>query len=138
MGVLLLLFALMCYKGTKSPKWKRHFKILIMCTLVFLISRSPVDIVQFKELINAARGFKNLSVRSFELEWEIMLIVLHPIIIMAFVSEYRLGALKTLRTICGCQQKYEQKQQEKMDHYKSDEILSERSAVSKTQVSNML
>ena len=116
-----------------------------MCTLVFLISRSPVDIIQFMGLVQAARGFKELGQDSYELEYEILLIwctylpiILHPIIHLAFVSEYRKGALKTIRTICGCQQKYEQKQQHKMDHYKSDEILSERSAVSKTQVSNML
>ena len=142
---LILLFVLMCYKGTKSPKWKRHFKILVLCTVVFLISRSPVDIIQLKGLIQAAMGFKQLNILAYELEYEILLIwctylpiVLHPIIYLSFVSEYRLGAMKTLRTICGCQKKYEQKQQAKMDHYKSDEILSERSAVSKTQVSNML
>ena len=142
---LILMFCLICYKNTKSSKWKRFFKILICCSIVFMISRSPVDIIQLKGLIQAAMGFKQLNILAYELEYEILLvwctylpIVLHPIIHLSFVSEYRQGAMKTIRTICGCQAKYEQKKQDKMDNYKSDEIMSERSAVSKTQVSNML
>ena len=143
--VLILMFCLICYKKTKSPKWKRFFKILICSSIIFMISRSPVDIIQLKGLIQAAMGFKQLNILAYELEYEILLIwctylpiVLHPIVQLSFVSEYRQGAMKTLRTICGCQAKYEQKQQDKMDNYKTDEIMSERSAVSKTQVSNML
>ncbi len=117
-----------------------------MCTFViFMISRSPIDILQLKGLIEAAMGFKQLNILAYELEYEILLfwctylpIVLHPIAYLSFVSEFRNGAMKTWRVICGCQKKYEMKQQAKMDKYKSDEILSERSAVSKTQVSNIL
>lgn len=61
-----------------------------------------------------------------------------PHVFLSFASEYRSGAMKTFRTIFGCQRKHELKQQAKMDQYKADEIMSERSAVSKTQVSNIL
>ena len=142
---MVLLFCLICYRQTNSSKYKRHFKILILCFVTFLISRSPIDVIQFKGLIEAIYGFKKLNVDVYDLEYEIMLIwctyipiFAHPIIYFSFVSEYRDGGKKALRTLCGCQKSYEEKQQAKMDHYRSDEILSERSNVSKTQVSNML
>ena len=144
-AIMILMFCLICYKETRNQKFKRFLKILGCSFVIFMISRSPIDILQFKGLIEAALGYKQLNILAYELEYEILLIwttylplILHPIVFLSFVSEYRDGAMKTLRTICGCQRKYELKQQEKMDKYKSDEILSERSAVSKTQVSNML
>ena len=143
--VMILMFCLICYKETKNSKYKRFVKILFGLFVTFMISRTPIDILQFKGLIEAALGFKQLNILAYELEYEILLVwstyiplILHPIFFLSFVSEYRDGAMKTLRTICGCQKKHEMKQQEKMDKYKSDEILSERSAVSKTQVSNIL
>ena len=96
-------------------------------------------------LIEAAQGYKNLRKSTYWLEYEIMLmwvtyipLVFNPIMFLSFVSEYRSGAMKTLRTICGCQKNHEIKQQSKMDNYKAEEIMSERSAISKTQVSNIL
>ena len=110
-----------------------------------MISRGPLDISQLIGLIEAAQGFKNLRESPYQLEYEIMLIwvtyipiIFNPIMFLSFVSEYRSGAMKTLRTICGCQKNHEIKQQTKMDNYKADEIMSERSAISKTQVSNIL
>ena len=110
-----------------------------------MISRGPIDIIQLKGLIEAAMGFKQLNILAYELEYEILLIwatyvplVLHPIVFLSYASEYRSGAMKTFRTICGCQKKHEIKQQAKMNQYKADEIMSERSHVSKTQVSNIL
>ena len=143
--VVIFMLCLICFKETKSNKYRRHLKILILCFVTFLISRTPVDIVQLKGLIEAAIGFKQLNILANELEYEILYVwctyiplFAHPIIYFSFVSEYRQGGMKTLRTLCGCQKSYEDKQQAKMDKYKSDEILSERSNVSKTQVSNML
>ena len=144
-AISVLLLCMICYKETKSPKYKRFVKILIGCLLIFMISRSPIDILQFKGLIEVAMGFFLRSITSYELEHEILLIwttyipiLLHPILFLSFVSEYRIGAMKSLRTLCGCQRKYEEKQQAKIDKYKTDEIMSERSAVSKTQMSNIL
>ena len=133
------------YPGYTVKKLTNHFKILMACFVTFLISRSPLDILQLKSLFEAAWGIRKLNKEVFELELEIMTVwctyiplVIHPIIYFCFVSEYRNQAKKLLRILCGCQDSYEKKQQDKMDKYKSDEILSERSAVSKTQVSNML
>ena len=133
------------YPGYTVKKLTKHFKILMACFVTFLISRSPLDISQLKSLFEAAYGIRKLSKEVSELELEIMSIwcayiplVIHPIIYFCFGSEYRNQAKKLLRILCGCQDSYEKKQQDKMDKYKSDEILSERSAVSKTQVSNML
>ena len=119
--------------------------MLMCCFIIFIISRGPIDILQLKGLIEAAMGFKQLNITAYELEYEILLIwatyvplVFHPIVFLSFASEYRSGAMKTFRTIFGCQRKHELKQQAKMDQYKADEIMSERSAVSKTQVSNIL
>ena len=110
-----------------------------------MISRAPIDIIQLKGLIEAGMGFKQLNTLPDELEFEILYIwatyiplVLHPIVFLSFASEYRIGAMKALRTIFGVQRKHEINKQAKMDQYKADEIMSERSAISKTQVSNIL
>jgi len=142
---MILMFCLICYQSTKNSKYQRFFKMLISCFIIFMISRGPIDLLQLKGLIEAAMGFKQLNILAYELEYEILIIwatyiplVLHPIVFLAYASEYRSGALKTFRTICGCQKKHEIKEQAKMDQYKVDEIMSERSHVSKTQVSNIL
>ena len=141
--LMILMFGLLWYQNTQSRKYKRFLWILISCFVIFLISRSAMDIIQIKGLVEALLKFQRKSYSEYE--YDVMLIwstyiplFLNPIVYLSFVSEYRQGAMKTLRTICGCQKKHELKKQKKQDQYKSEEIMSERSAVSKTQMSNML
>ncbi len=144
--VMFIMIMLVCFhKTTKSDKFRRYVKILSLCFVVFVVSRAPLDFIQLKGLIEAAMGFKQLNIRAYELEYEILLmwttyipLFAHPIIYFSFCSEYRQGGLKTLRTMCGCQEAAERKEEEKLSKYREDEILENRSTVSKTQVSNML
>ena len=39
-----------------------------------VISRSPMDIIQLKGIVEAAMGFKQLNVLPYQLEYEILLI----------------------------------------------------------------
>merc|ERR1719510_524255 len=132
--LMILMFGLLWYQNTQSRKYKRFLWILISCFVIFLISRSAMDIIQIKGLVEALLKFQRKSYSEYE--YDVMLIwstyiplFLNPIVYLSFVSEYRQGAMKTLRTICGCQRKHELKQQVKRDNYKSEEIMSERSTV---------
>ena len=115
-------------------------KILICLTVTFFVSRAPIDFKQLMGLIEAARGFKQIQQLPYEREYEIILvwavyapIILHPIFYLCFVSEFRKGAMAAIRGLFGCQAPPEEDV-----HYKEQEILDNRSTVSKTQVSNML
>ena len=100
-----------------------------------------MDGLQLSGLIQAAMGFKQLNTLPYEMEYEIMVIwtvylpiVLHPIVYLCFVSEFRKGGVSAMRGICGCQKPEE----EQNAHYKEKEILDDKSTVSKTQMSNIL
>ena len=90
-----------------DKRFRTYVKMLITLTCVFVASRSPVDIIQLKGLIDAARGFHLKD--PFEIEYEIVLIwvtyiplVLNPVIYFSFLSEYRRGTVRVLATCCGC------------------------------------
>ena len=139
---LAILTFLACCRKTRNNKYRRYLKILTCSSVVLAISRAPNDILQLKGLVEAAMGFRQLNTLPYESEYEVLLIwsvylpiILHPIIYFSFVSEFREGALLMLRKMCGCKTITED---ERLEHYKEDEILETRSSVSKTQVSNIL
>ncbi len=81
--------------------------MLLTLTVIFVLSRSPVDVVQLKGLIDAANGF-NLK-DPFEIEIEIVIVwitfvplVLNPIVYFSFLTEYRVGTGRALSRMCGC------------------------------------
>lgn len=138
-GLLILIF---CRK-TRNNKYRRYVKILLCMSVLFVATRAPMDFLQLKGLIEAAMGFRQLNPLPYEAEYEVLLIwctylpiIFNPIIYLSFVSEFRNGAKRALKRLCGCDSGSEE--DKKMEHYKEDEILETRSQVSKTQVSNML
>lgn len=77
--------------------------------IIFVIARSPADILQLKGLVEVARGFRRLDTLSYEWEHEILIAwctyiptFLNPIAYFAFVSEYRIGAIIAWKRIFGC------------------------------------
>ena len=136
---LIILLVLVFCRKTRNSKYRRFVKILLCKVIIFVTTRSPMDILQLSGLFQAAMGFKQLNTLPYEMEYEILLvwttyvpIVLHPIIYICFLSEVRQGGLNAVRGVCGCEKP------DKNEHYKEQEILETRSQVSKTQVSNML
>jgi len=114
--------------------------MMLLLWVVFVVSRSPVDIIQLKGLVEAAMGFKQLNILSYELEHEIVLIwttfiplILNPVIYFSYCGEYRKGSTEALRRIFGCKDPKKKKE----EHYKEDEILQQKDTVSRTQESNI-
>ena len=78
--------------------------------LLLSFARTPVDVLQFIGLVDAASGY-NLR-DPFEIEYEVILIwvtfvplILNPIIYFSFLTDYRyimnsLNALQNLRGFC--------------------------------------
>ena len=139
---LFLLLILICWHRMADKRFRTFVKMLSTLTAVFVISRSPVDVIQLKGLIEAAMGF-NLK-DPFEIEYEIVLIwvsylplVFNPIVYFSFLSEYRQGTFKILRSLCGCQSEEERREQ-KMALYKEEEIKASKENMAKTQESNIL
>ena len=106
-AALVVLLVLICWLRMADKRFLTYVKMLITLTCVFVVSRSPVDIIQLKGLIDAARGFHLKD--PFEIEYEIVLIwvtyiplVLNPVIYFSFLSEYRRGTIGVLAKCCGC------------------------------------
>ena len=140
--ILVAVLLLICYRRMADKRFATFIKILTVLTAIYFVSRSPVDIFQFKSLIEASMGF-NLR-DKMEIEYEILLVwatwlplVLNPIVYFSFLGEYRKGTMKVVRQIFGCQS-MEDRKEEKMAKYKEEEILASRDEISKTQVSNIL
>jgi hypothetical protein len=72
--LVLMLGMIYCRKLTDNNKFRRYVKLLTMLTLVFFISRSPLDILQLKGIVDAAMGFKQLNLLPYQLEYEILLV----------------------------------------------------------------
>ena len=144
--LVLMLLLICCKKLTDNHKFRRYVHILTMLTIVFIISRSPIDIVQLKGLVEAAMGFKQLNLLPYQLEYEILFVwatylplIANPIIYFCFCSEYREGGMRGLRSLCGCSKPSDDDENFKIDDkLRNVEILSSRSSVSKTQKSNIL
>ena len=144
-AMLLLLILVHCRK-TKNSKYQRYVKIFTWYCVIFTISRSPIDIWQLKALIETAMGFRASNQVSYELEYEVLFVwltyiplIAHPILYFSFCSEFLKGSKIAIKKICGCQQvDNELEIDAKMNHYKEEEILEARTAITKTQSSEML
>ena len=106
-AVLVVLLILICWQRMADKRFRTFVKMLTTLTCVFILSRSPVDIIQLKSLIYAAKGFHLKD--PFEIEYEIVLIwvtyiplVLNPVVYFSFLSEYRRGTICLLARCCGC------------------------------------
>ena len=140
-----MLLMIYCRKLTDNSKFRRYVKLLTMLSLVFFISRSPMDILQLKGIVEAAMGFKQLNLLPYQLEYEILLVwstylplLLNPVVYFCFCSEYRTGGWRAIRSMCGCPLPTEDEKFNLDTKYKEVEIMSSRSSMSKTQKSNML
>ncbi|CAB4055401.1 unnamed protein product [Lepeophtheirus salmonis] len=109
MGVFLILLVFMYLQRTKNSKFQRYIKLTLAIFLVFVISRTPMDKLQLEGLIEAYNGTKLLTILPYEIEHEILVIwamfiptLLHPIIFLGFISEYREGASIGWKIIVGC------------------------------------
>ena len=143
-AMLIVLILVYCRK-TKNSKYQRYVKILTWYCIIFVVSRSPIDIWQMKGLIETAMGFRSSNQVAYELEYEVLFVwityiplVAHPILYFSFCSEFLKGSKIALRQICGCQQLEQEREDAKLGNYKEEEILEARTTVSKTQVSECL
>ena len=143
--LVFMLLMIYCRKLTDNNKFRRYVKLLTMLSLVFFISRSPMDILQLKGIVEAAMGFKQLNLLPYQLEYEILLVwstylplLLNPVVYFCFCSEYRSGGWRAIRSMCGCPLPTEDEKLNLDTKYKEVEIMSSRSSISKTQKSNML
>lgn len=139
---LIMFLCLILYHKMADKRFRTFLKMYIVLSIIFVISRSPVDIIQFKALIEAARGF-NLK-DHYEIEYEVILIwftylplILNPIVYFSYLGDYRKGTENFLRKICGCKSK-EELSDERMSQYKEEIIKTEKETGSRTQVSNIL
>ena len=92
----------------QDGKLNRFYKLAISLCLVFIATKSPVDIISFKTLIHTAQNFSVLNTRGDELEQEILFVwvalmpvVINPIIYMFCVTEYRSNIGRTWRMCIG-------------------------------------
>lgn len=95
-------------RWTKDGKLNRFIKMCIGLIMVFLITRTPIEIMQFKDLIHSAQGYAYTNLRPDELEYDLLLIwaglmpsCLNPIVYLFCVSEYRQNIAKSWRIITG-------------------------------------
>merc|ERR1712130_344319 len=94
--LMVMLSILLCTtRWTKDGKLNRFYKLSIGLCVMFIAARSPVDIIQFKEVIHAVQGFSIVNRRPDELEHEILLVwasllpvVANPVIYLFCVTEY--------------------------------------------------
>lgn len=94
---MIFLSLLLCTtRWTKDGKLNRFYKMCIALCGFFIAARSPVDIIQFTELIHAAQGSRIVNQLPNELEHEILVfwaailpVVANPIIYLTCNSDYR-------------------------------------------------
>lgn len=103
---LLLIITVIFTKRLANKLFLNSVKILVGLTLVFAISRSPVDIIQIKSIIDAVQGYSQIDEMDIEIDiifvWTTFLpVLLNPIVYFSFMKDYRLGALNALKRIFG-------------------------------------
>jgi len=107
-------------RWTQDGKLNRFFKMTVGLCVMFLASRSPVDILQFRDIIHSSQGHIKTSLQPEQLEHEVLLfwsaiipVVGNPIIYLFCVTEYRQNIVNMWRS-CTTQQK---------DVYQDDQFL---------------
>jgi hypothetical protein len=97
-SVLMIMAAiLLCTtRWTQDGKLNRFYKMCIALSVLFIVSRSPIDILQFTDIVYTAKGSTITNRRPDQLEHEILLVwaalvpvVGNPIIYLFCVTEYR-------------------------------------------------
>jgi len=106
--MVIMVILLRTTRWTQDGKLNRFYKLAISLCLVFIATKSPVDIISFKTLIHTAQNFSVLNTRGDELEQEILFVwvalmpvVINPIIYMFCVTEYRSNIGRTWRKCIG-------------------------------------
>jgi len=122
-GVAMILCSvLLCtLRWTQDGKLNRFFKMTIGLCVMFLAARSPVDILQFRDIIHSSQGVTVTNLRPDQLEHEVLLfwaavmpVVGNPVIYLFCVTEYRQNILAVWRSCT---------QGEKKDEYNDDQFL---------------
>merc|ERR1719471_2518997 len=105
-GVFMIVCSvLLCtLRWTQDGKLNRFFKMTIGLCAMYLAARSPVDILQFIDVVHASQGTNVTNLRPDQLEHEVFLFC---------VTEYRQNILNVWRSCT----------QAKKDVYPEDEFL---------------
>merc|ERR1719471_965209 len=74
-GVFMIVCSvLLCtLRWTQDGKLNRFFKMTVGLCVMFLASRSPVDILQFRDIIHSSQGHIKTSLQPEQLEHEVLL-----------------------------------------------------------------
>lgn len=97
-GVFMIVCSvLLCtLRWTQDGKLNRFFKMTVGLCAMYVVARSPVDIIQFIDVVRAKDGIPVTSLRPDQLEQEVLLfwaalipVVGNPIIYLFCVTEYR-------------------------------------------------
>jgi len=109
-AVLMIMAAiLLCTtRWTQDGKLNRFYKMCIALSVLFIATRSPIDILQFKDIIYTAQGSSITNRRPDQLEHEILLVwaalvpvVANPIIYLFCVTEYRKNIARMWKSCTG-------------------------------------
>jgi len=106
--MLVLSILLRTTRWTKDGKLNRFYKMAIALCILFISTKSPVDIYGFQELIHTSQLFSVVNRRPDELEREILFVwvalmpvVGNPIIYLFCVTEYRSNIRRAWRMCLG-------------------------------------
>lgn len=95
-------------RWTQDGKLNRFYKMAIALCIMFIASKSPVDIAAFQSILDTSDGFSVVNKRPDELEREILFIwvalmpvVVNPVIYLFCVTEYRANIGRAWRACIG-------------------------------------
>jgi len=95
-------------RWTQDGKLNRFYKMCIALCVLFMASRSPIDILQFNSIVHTTYGTTITNRRPDQLEHEILLVwaalvpvVGNPIIYLFCVTEYRQNIARMWRACTG-------------------------------------
>ena len=106
-GVFMIVCSvLLCtLRWTQDGKLNRFFKMTIGLCAMYLAARSPVDILQFIDVVHASQGTNVTNLRPDQLEHEVLLfwaalipVVGNPVIYLFCVTEYRQNILNVWKS----------------------------------------
>jgi len=109
-AVMMILAAiLLCTtRWTQDGKLNRFYKMCIALSVLFIATRSPIDILQFTDIIYTAKGSTITNRRPDQLEHEILLVwaalvpvVANPVIYLFCVTEYRQNIARMWKACTG-------------------------------------
>ncbi|XP_023324282.1 uncharacterized protein LOC111698230 [Eurytemora carolleeae] len=129
-GLLMIFFSLLLCttRWTKDGKLNRFYKMCIALCAFFIAVKSPVDIIQFKDLVYSAYGSKQVNRLPNTLEHDVLIfwaailpVVGNPIIYLTCVSDYRVNIAQAWKLITGKQDK----EALYIDEYKDNKLTEE-------------